>query len=76
MHYVVSRTHWYLLLQDVVCPEAVKLDDIDSSAVSSTFEKAKAAFNSAASGSIEQAEAQIEMEVCRTMGAAVGMHLA
>jgi F-type H+-transporting ATPase subunit delta len=60
---------------DVVCPEAVKLDDIDPSAVSSQYEAAKAAFNSASTGSIEQAEAQIAMEVNKNMGMAVGVNL-
>ena len=61
---------------DVVCPEAVKLDDIDASAVQSQFESAKAAFSSAVAGSIEQAEAQIDMEVNRAMGLAIGLNLA
>lgn len=61
--------------QDVVCPEAVKLDDIDPTAVSSQFEKAKSAYNSAASGSLEQAEAQVEMEVNKAMGLAIGVSL-
>ena len=64
-----------LSLQDVVCPEAVKLDDIDSSAVSAQYDAAKAAFNAAAAGSVEQAEAQIEMEVNRAMGLAIGVTL-
>ena len=61
--------------QDVVCPEAVKLDDLDSGAVTSQFEAAKSAFSAAASGSIEQAEAQIDMEVNRAMALALGMNL-
>lgn len=60
-------------LQEVVCPEAVKLDDIDPSAVSSNYEAAKSAYNSAAAESPEQAEAQIAMEVCKEMGLAVGV---
>merc|ERR1719361_1745022 len=35
---------------DISCPEAVKVDDIDSAAVSSNFEAAKAAFSSAEAG--------------------------
>jgi F0F1-type ATP synthase epsilon subunit len=66
----------FLLFQDVVCPEAVKLDDIDSSAVTSQYEKAKSAYASATAGSIEQAEAQIDMEVNRAMGLAIGLNLA
>jgi len=64
--------NWF---QDVVCPEAVKLDDIDPTAVSANFEKAKNAFNAASAGSIEQAEAQIEMDVNRAMGFAIGVSL-
>ena len=72
--------HEYLLFlifvsQEVVCPEAAKLDDIDSAAVSKNFESAKSAFSSAAAGSPEQAEAQIEMEVNREMGLALGLNL-
>ena len=63
------------LVQDVVCPEAVKLDDIDSAAVSSQYESAKSAYNGAAAGSLEQAEAQIAMEVNRAMGIAIGLTL-
>ena len=61
---------------DVVCPEAVKLDDIDAGAVQSQFEAAKSAFGAASAGSIEQAEAQIDMEVNRAMGLAIGLNLA
>jgi F0F1-type ATP synthase epsilon subunit len=59
----------------VVCPEAVKLDNIDPSAVSSQYEKAKSAFASAVSGSMEAAEAQVEMEVNKAMGLAIGVNL-
>ena len=62
-------------VKDVVCPEAVKLDDIDPSAVSHQFEAAKSAFASAAAGSLEQAEAQIDMEVNKAMGLAIGINL-
>mmetsp|Transcript_4197 Transcript_4197/g.9032 ORF Transcript_4197/g.9032 Transcript_4197/m.9032 type:complete len:165 (-) Transcript_4197:86-580(-) len=61
---------------DVVCPEAVKLDDIDSAIVSKQYEAAKSAFASAAAGTPEQAEAQIDMEVNKAMGLAVGLTLA
>ena len=70
--YVLLRI---LLFQDVVCPEAVKLEDLDPAAVSSQFEKAKAAFANAASGSIESAEAQVQMEVNKAMGVAIGVSL-
>jgi F0F1-type ATP synthase epsilon subunit len=56
-----------------VCPEAVKLEDIDPSAVTSQYEAAKAAFGSAAAGSLEQAEAQIDMQVNRAMASAIGL---
>ena len=59
-----------------MCPEAVKLDDIDPSAVQSQFDAAKSAYASATAGSVEQAEAQIDMEVTKSMAAAVGVTLA
>jgi F0F1-type ATP synthase epsilon subunit len=59
----------------VVCPEAVKLDAIDSAAVTKQYEAAKGAFASAAAGSVEQAEAQIDMEVNKAMGVAIGLSL-
>ena len=61
--------------QDVVCPEAVKLDDLDTAAISSQYEAAKSAYNSASAGSVEQAEAQIAMEVNKAMGLALGLSL-
>lgn len=60
----------------MVCPEAVKLDDLDASAVTSNFEAAKSAFAAAVAGSVEQAEAQIDMEVNKAMGLAIGLTLA
>jgi len=60
---------------DISCPEAVKIDDIDSAAVSSAFDAAKSAFASAEAGSKEAALAQIDMEVTKAMGAAVGITL-
>ncbi len=51
------------------------MDDIDSSAVSSQFEAATAAMNSASAGSSEQAEAQIAMDVNRAMALALGISL-
>eukprot|EP00816_Leptocylindrus_hargravesii_P010787 CAMPEP_0196810830 /NCGR_PEP_ID=MMETSP1362-20130617/14489_1 /TAXON_ID=163516 /ORGANISM="Leptocylindrus danicus, Strain CCMP1856" /LENGTH=137 /DNA_ID=CAMNT_0042185987 /DNA_START=108 /DNA_END=521 /DNA_ORIENTATION=+ len=61
---------------DITCPEAVKFDDIDGAVVSSEYEAAKAAFGSAEDGSVAKAEAQIDMEVYRAMGGAVGITLA
>eukprot|EP00977_Amphora_coffeiformis_P008324 scaffold1880_cov166-Amphora_coffeaeformis.AAC.3 len=60
---------------DVVCPEAVKLDDLDSAAVSSNYDSAKKAYDAAAAGSVEQAEAQIAMEVNKAIGLALGVNL-
>mmetsp|Transcript_15758 Transcript_15758/g.43602 ORF Transcript_15758/g.43602 Transcript_15758/m.43602 type:complete len:170 (+) Transcript_15758:118-627(+) len=60
---------------DVVCVEAVKVDDLDASAVSANYEKAKSSAAAAAAGSQEEAEAQIDMEVNKTMGAALGLTL-
>jgi hypothetical protein len=51
------------------------LDDIDPAAVTKQFEAAKNAFSTAPSGSVEQAEAQIDMEVNRAMGVAIGVTL-
>ena len=62
--------------QDIVCPEAVKLDDIDGAAVTKNFEAAKAKAASAEAGSIEAAEAMIEVETNRYMGNALGMAMA
>ena len=58
-----------------MCPEAVKLDDLDLTAITSNYEKAKSAFGSAAAGSVEQAEAQIEMETNKAMALALGTML-
>jgi len=60
---------------DISCPEAVKLDDIDGAAVTSAFEAAKATFAATEAGSMEQADAQIEMDVNRAMGNAIGLTL-
>ena len=61
--------------QDVTCPEAVKLDDLDSAEVQKQFDAAKSAFSSAGAGTPEQAEAQIDMEVNKAMGLALGLSL-
>jgi len=60
---------------DVVCVEAVKVDDLDSSAVSANYDAAKSAAAAATPGSQEEAEAQIDMEVNKTMGTALGLTL-
>ena len=61
---------------DIVCPEAVKLDDLDPAAVSKNFEAAKAKAASAEAGSVDAAEAMIEVETNRAMGGALGLALA
>jgi hypothetical protein len=53
----------------------VKLDDLDSTAIVSNYEFAKIAFNSAESGSIAAAEAQIAIEVNKDMALALGIVL-
>lgn len=60
---------------DIICPEAVKIDDIDGAAVAKAYEAAKAAFASAEAGSLASAEAQIDMEVNKSMAAAIGINL-
>lgn len=72
---LLTHVFFFSSIQDVSCPEAVKVDDIDSSAVTAAFEKAKSAYASAESGSVAQAYAQIDMEVNKAMGAAVGITL-
>ncbi|KAL9182918.1 hypothetical protein ACHAXT_004197 [Thalassiosira profunda] len=61
---------------DIVCPEAVKLDDLDPAAVTANYEAAKARASSAEAGSPDAAEALIEVEVNRAMGGALGLSLA
>lgn len=65
----------FIFRQDVVCVEAVKVDDLDASAVTANFEAAKSAAASATPGSQEEAEAQIDMEVNKSMGSALGLTL-
>lgn len=54
----------------------MKLDDIDPSAVQSNYDAAKSAAGAATPGSVEEAEAMIDMEVNKAMGLAVGLSLA
>ena len=61
---------------DITCPEAVPLDDLDGSAISSAFADAKKEYDSAEDGSEAKAEAQIDMEVNRAMAAALGTTIA
>ena len=53
----------------------MKLDDLDSAEVQKQFDAAKSAFSSAGAGTPEQAEAQIDMEVNKAMGLALGLSL-
>jgi hypothetical protein len=62
--------------QEITCPEAVKLDDLDIAAITQNYDAARAAFNSAESGSIAAAEAQIAVEVNKDMALALGVVLA
>jgi hypothetical protein len=59
-----------------LCVEAVKVDDIDPIAVQTNFDAAKSAAGSAVTGSVEEAEAMIDMETNKAMGLAVGLTLA
>eukprot|EP00578_Thalassiosira_sp_NH16_P007163 CAMPEP_0181122650 /NCGR_PEP_ID=MMETSP1071-20121207/25435_1 /TAXON_ID=35127 /ORGANISM="Thalassiosira sp., Strain NH16" /LENGTH=169 /DNA_ID=CAMNT_0023207651 /DNA_START=63 /DNA_END=572 /DNA_ORIENTATION=- len=61
---------------DIVCPEAVKIDDLDPAAVSANYEAAKSRAASAEAGSAEAAEAMIEVEVNKAMGGALGLSMA
>jgi F-type H+-transporting ATPase subunit delta len=61
---------------DISSPEAVKIDDIDSAAATSAYEAAKTAYGSAEAGSVDQAMAQIDMEVNKALAAAAGVTLA
>ncbi|GMI06512.1 hypothetical protein TrVE_jg1448 [Triparma verrucosa] len=61
---------------DITCPEAVPLDDLDGSAISSAFADAKKEYDSAEDGSEAKAAAQIDMEVNRAMAAALGTTIA
>lgn len=72
---VAKLTKSFPLCQDVVCVEAVKVDDLDPSAVSANYEAAKSAAASATPGSQEEAEAKIDLEVNKTMGTALGLTL-
>ena len=58
---------------DITCPEAVKLDDLDGSAIQAAFGDARKAYDSAPDDSEEKAQAQIDMDTCRAMGGAVGI---
>ena len=62
--------------QDIVCPEAVKIDDLDPAAVTANFEAAKSKAASAEAGSYDAAIATIEVEVNKAMGSALGLSLA
>ncbi|GMH66092.1 hypothetical protein TrRE_jg9479 [Triparma retinervis] len=61
---------------DITCPEAVKLDDIDSAAVTSNFNEAKRVYDGSEEGSEAKALAQIDMDVNRAMAQALGVTIA
>eukprot|EP00545_Synedropsis_sp_CCMP1620_P014549 CAMPEP_0119013054 /NCGR_PEP_ID=MMETSP1176-20130426/7791_1 /TAXON_ID=265551 /ORGANISM="Synedropsis recta cf, Strain CCMP1620" /LENGTH=136 /DNA_ID=CAMNT_0006966103 /DNA_START=127 /DNA_END=537 /DNA_ORIENTATION=+ len=60
---------------DITCPEAVKLDDLDSDVIAKNYEAAKLAYSSAESGSLAHAEAEIEIETNKAMAMALGVTL-
>ena len=80
LHIIINNNNNNTLLkkiiQDIVCPEAVKLDDLDPAAVTSNYESAKSRASAAESGSAEAAMALIEVEVNKAMGGALGLNLA
>ena len=61
---------------DITCPEAVPLDDLDTSSVQSNYLDAKKAYEGGEEGSAAKAEAQVDMETCRAMAAALGVAVA
>jgi len=63
-------------LHDISCPETFKVDDIDCAAVTSAFEKEMTTSSAIEVGSLAAAEAQIDMEVNKSMATAVGVSLA
>lgn len=52
------------------------MENLDAAVIASNYEAAKAQFNSAESGSIAAAEAQIAIEVNKDMALALGIILA
>lgn len=75
--YIVLNLHRLIIVpqQEITCPEAVKLDDLDAEAITRNYEAAKNALTSAESGSIVAAEAQIAVEVNKDMALALGIIL-
>jgi F0F1-type ATP synthase epsilon subunit len=61
--------------KDITCPEAVKLDDLDSAAIQKNYDAAKSAYSAAEAGSVAQAEADIEIETNKAMATAIGLAL-
>ena len=59
-------------ITDISAVEAVKLDDIDVAAAQAGLASSQSAFDSAAEGSVEKAEAQIGVETFQAMLNAVG----
>lgn len=57
---------------DISAVEAVKLDDIDGAAAAAGLAESQAAFDSAAEGTAEKAEAQIGVETYQAMISAIG----
>ena len=75
-HALKNNISYCIIKKDIVCPEAVKIDDLDPAAVSANYDAAKSKASSAEAGSPEAAEAMIEVEVNRAMGSALGLSLA
>lgn len=56
--------------------EAAKLDDIDQDEIPKIYAEAMKDFNAAPEGSKERVEAQIEVEVAKSLAGALGVALA
>ncbi|GAB5031844.1 atp synthase subunit delta [Nannochloropsis oceanica] len=61
---------------DIAVVEAAKLDDIDQDEIPKIYAEAMKDFNAAPEGSKERVEAQIEVEVAKSLAGALGVALA
>ena len=62
-------------LQDIAVVEAAKLEDIDAEALPKIYAEAMKDLSSAPEGSKEKVEAQIEIEVTKSLAGALGVAL-
>jgi F0F1-type ATP synthase epsilon subunit len=61
--------------QDIAVVEAAKLDDIDQEEIPKIYAEAMKDFNAAPEGSKARVEAQIEVEVAKSLAGALGVVL-